>query len=205
MRIPRSIKTAGMMLAAVLLGLMAVQGSYALWAEAATGTPGTVQSAAFTVNLSSTPSGRTVPMTIDGQPATLALTTTDAPLQDLARGGSVYTSLAIANASDAGGDFDISITATEASLVNLDGGALAGYLGISATRAASPAACTTAIGYQNLSSGFTTSVIAKGGSTVMCFKVTLDAAAPASIEGNSVAITIPLQARQECGVPHGCA
>ncbi|OFI37623.1 hypothetical protein BIU82_07010 [Arthrobacter sp. SW1] len=204
MRIPRSIRTAGLLLAAVLLGLAAVQGSYALWAATAAATPGTVRAATFTVNLTGTASTTPVPMTVDGQPTTLALTTAQAPLQELIRGGSVYTPLTITNASDAGGTFDVAVTASAPTVSNADGGNLAAYLSISAARAASPASCAVAL-YQPLATGVTTPAIAKGGTAVLCFKVTLDVAAPLSVEGNSVAISIPLHARQQCGVPNGCA
>ena len=101
MRIPRSIKTAGLMVAAVLLGLMAVQGTYALWSATAVAQPGTVKASSFTVNLTGNPSGSSVPMTVNDQATTLALTTAQAPLGDLVRGSSVYTSIGIGNASDA--------------------------------------------------------------------------------------------------------
>ncbi|MFJ5958115.1 hypothetical protein ACIQC5_19425 [Paenarthrobacter sp. NPDC092416] len=206
MRIPRSIKTAGLMVAAVLLGLMAVQGTYALWSATAIAQPGTVQASAFTVNLTGSPSTTTVPMTVNGQATTLALTTAQAPLADLVRGGSVFTSISIGNASDAGGAFDITVTATAPTLSDVAGGSLASYLSVSVGSAASPATCGSSTGYQPLTAaGFESSIIAKGGTGVLCFKVTLDPAAPASVEGHSVTITIPLHARQNCGVPNGCA
>lgn len=205
MRIPKSIRTAALLLAAVLLGLMTVQGSYALWSATKTAQPGTVQSAAFTVNLTGSPSQATVPMTIDGQATTLALTSGSAPLQDLVRGGSVYSGLEIANASDAGGTFDIAVTAAAATLGNVDGGTLAGYLSVEVAGAASREGCSAATGYQPLAGSFTTANIPKGASAVLCFKVTLNPAAPSSVDGNSVRITIPLHARQKCGVSNGCA
>ncbi|XAS71213.1 SipW-dependent-type signal peptide-containing protein [Micrococcaceae bacterium Sec5.1] len=206
MRIPRSIKTAGLLVAAVLLGLMAVQGTYALWSATAVAQPGTVKASSFTVNLTGSPSGSSVPMTVNDQATTLALTTAQAPLADLVRGSSVYTSIGIGNASDAGGVFDITVTATAPTVSNVSGGTMAGYLTVTAASAASSTACSSASGYQPLTgAGFTTPAIAKGATATLCFKVTLDAAAPSSVEGNSVSITLPLHARQKCGVPNGCA
>ncbi|MHC8608836.1 SipW-dependent-type signal peptide-containing protein [Paenarthrobacter ureafaciens] len=205
MRIPGSIKTAGLMVAAVLLGLTAVQGTYALWSSAAVATPGTVQASSFTVNLTGSPSTASTPMTVNGQATSLALTTTQAPLQDLVRGGSVYTSVKIGNASDAGGVFDINVTASAPTLSNVGSGTLAGHLSVAATMAASQDACPTATGYQSLASGVTTPAIVKGADAVLCFRVTLSSTAPVSVEGNSVSILIPLHARQKCGVPNGCA
>lgn len=205
MRIPKSVRTSGVLLGAVLLGLMTVQGTYALWSATASSSPGTLRSSSFTVNLTGNPSATTVPMTINGQPSTLALTTLSAPLADLTPGGSIHTALEVTNASDAGGVFDIAVTASPAALVNIDGGTLAGYLGLSVASAGSMDGCAAATNYTLLTAGFTTPDIPKGQKTVLCFKVSLDLAAPLSVVGGqSVLITVPLTAAQRCGVPDGC-
>ena len=49
MKTPRVLKAAGLIVAAVVLGLMTVQGSYALWNAAVTSNPGTVQAADFKI------------------------------------------------------------------------------------------------------------------------------------------------------------
>ena len=45
----RALKAAGLILAAVVLGLMTVQGSYALWNSAVTANAGTIQAADFSI------------------------------------------------------------------------------------------------------------------------------------------------------------
>jgi predicted ribosomally synthesized peptide with SipW-like signal peptide len=75
MRIKRTLQAAGLIAAAVILGLLTVQGTYALWSATAVASPGAVSSASFTVNLTAAPSGQVTTMTLpDGQPANVALT-----------------------------------------------------------------------------------------------------------------------------------
>lgn len=207
MRLPRSFRAAALIAAAAFLGLLAVQGTYALWSSTAVATPGTVYGADFTVNLLGTPSGQTTAMTLaDGQPGTLALTTSAAPAADLLPGTVSYMALTASNASNAGGTFGITLTAGPAILADTGGGALAQYLTVSAATGANASNCSHATGYQALTTtSFTSSTIAKGGSAVMCFKVQLSPSTPSSVTGQTVSISVPLTASQVCGVPGGCA
>lgn len=201
MGIPRSLRAAALVAAAVALGLLTVQGSYALWAVAASATPGTVTSAAFDVVLTGTPSGQVTTMTqVGGQPANLALTTQSAALSTLTPGSAVYSSITATNNSDAGGQFNVSVTAGTPLLANVAGGNLAAYLTVSPKSATSAGACGTT-GY----TGPTPVAVPKSASTTLCFEVRLAANAPATVKGQSVSITIPLTATQLCGVPSGCA
>lgn len=80
MGIPRSLRAAALVAAAVLMGLLTVQGTYALWAANASVTPGSVSAASFNVSLTGMPSGQVTNMTLaGGQPASLALTTQSVP------------------------------------------------------------------------------------------------------------------------------
>lgn len=207
MRIPRSFRAAALIAAAALLGLLAVQGTYALWSSTAVATPGTVTGADFTVYLLGSPSSQTTAMTLaDGQPGTLALTTSAAPAADLLPGTSIYTAVSASNDSNAGGTFSVTLTAGPAALANTGGGALAQYLTVSAATSANATNCSHASGYQALATTtFTSAPIAKGASAVMCFKVQLSSSAPSSVKGQTVNISVPLTANQVCGVPGGCA
>jgi len=197
MRGPRALRAAALIAAAVLLGLLTVQGTYALWNAATTGAPGTVQAASFTVNLTGTPSGQATPMTLaGGQSASLALTTQNAVLSP---GTATYANVLVGNASDAGGAFSIGVTAGAPTLVNNAGGSLATYLTVNAKTGTTAADCTATTGYStplNATSSLTSAAVPKAASIYMCFEVRLSSAAPAAVKGQSVNITIPLTARQ---------
>ena len=57
MRIPRTLRAGLLIAAAVVLGLLTVQGTYALWNASTSATPGTVSSASFDVSLTEAPPG----------------------------------------------------------------------------------------------------------------------------------------------------
>jgi predicted ribosomally synthesized peptide with SipW-like signal peptide len=202
MRIKRTLQAAGLIVAAVVLGLLTVQGTYALWSATAVAAPGSVSSASFTVNLAATPSGQVTTMTLpDGKPANVALTPADALLP----GTSVYGGVVVTNSTDAGGTFNTVATVGQPTLANLSGGALSQYLAVSGKTASSSADCSSTSGYVPIGvSGLASSAVPKSGSTVFCFQVTLRSAAPSTVKGQAVNITLPLTVRQLCGVPGGC-
>jgi len=197
MGIPRHLRAAALVAAAVLMGLLTVQGSYALWAAAASATPGAVTAASFDVSLAGTPTGQVINMTTaGGQAGIISLS----PSTALTPGTAVYSSVSATNNSDAGGQFNISVTAGAPVVSNVAGGALAGYVTVSAKSATSAAACGTT-GY----TGPAPVTVPKGASTTLCYEVKLAANAPTTVKGQAVSISIPLTATQLCGVPNGCA
>jgi hypothetical protein len=201
MRIPRHLRAAALIAAAVLLGLLTVEGSYALWSVAASAAPGTVTSASFDVNLSG-PSTPSTNMTLaGGQSAIVSVN----PSGSLTPGIAVYSNVSVTNNSDAGGQFNLSVATGPAAKSNVGPGDLAQYLTISAKFAANAAACGTTA-YTNIAAaGLAPVAVAKLASTTLCFEVKLASNAPAAVKGQSVTITIPLSATQLCGVPSGCA
>jgi hypothetical protein len=207
MSIPRNLRAAALIAAAVLLGLLTVQGSYALWSATASAAPGAVSAASFNVSLAGNPSGQVTNMTLaGGESASLALTTQSAPLAALTPDTAVHSSVSATNNSDAGGQFSISITAGAPAVSNVGGGALAQYLTLSAKNVATTAECNTTTGYVPLTApGLTSASVAKGSATVLCFEVKLSSTAPSTVKGQAVSISIPLTASQLCGVPSGCA
>lgn len=197
MGIPRQLRAAALVVTAVLMGLLTVQGSYALWAAAASATAGAVTAASFDVSLAGTPTGQVVNMTTaGGQAGIISLS----PSTALTPGTAVYSSVSATNNSDAGGQFNISVTAGAPVVSNVAGGALAGYVTVSAKSATSAAACGTT-GY----TGLAPVTVPKGASTTLCYEVKLASNAPATVKGQAVSISIPLTATQLCGVPSGCA
>lgn len=202
MRIPRTLRAGVLIAAAVVLGLLTVQGTYALWNASTSTVPGSISSASFDVSLSASPSGQVTNMTLaGGQAGSLNLTQT----ATVSPGNSVYANVAIANGSNAGGTFNAALTVGQATLADVNSGVLAQYLTVSAKNVTSTAQCGTTTGYTVLTAaGLTSAAVPKSTSTVFCFQVSLSSTAPSTVKGQAVNITLPITARQLCGVPSGC-
>jgi hypothetical protein len=202
MRTKRRLQGAALTAVAVVLGLFTVQGTYALWSAAASASPGTITSASFDTALTAVNTGQTTTMTLaDGSAATLTLS----PAGTLGPGTSVYGGVVVTNNTNAGGQFNTAITAGQPTIANVSGGTLAGYVTVNAKTAASSAECSTATGFASISTaGLVSPTVAKGGSTVFCFQVSLSTSAPSTVKGQAVNISLQLTARQLCGVPSGC-
>jgi len=201
MRIPRTLRAGVLIAAAVMLGLLTVQGTYALWSASASAAPGAVSSASFDVSLTASPSEQVSNMTLAGGPATISLTQT----ASLSPGTSVYASLAVSNNTNAGGQFNTAITAGELTKAYTGSGTIANYLTFTGKNVATPAECSNAAGYAPLTAaGMTAVAVPKWTSTVFCFQVSLSSTAPVSVKGQAVNISLPITARQLCGVPSGC-
>lgn len=202
MRTKRRLQAAALTAVAVVLGLFTVQGTYALWSAAASASPGTITSASFDTALTAVNTGQTTTMTLaDGSAATLTLS----PAGTLGPGTSVYGGVVVTNNTNAGGQFNTAITAGQPSIANVSGGTLASYVSVNAKTAASSAECSTATGFASISTaGLVSPTVAKGGSTVFCFQVSLSTSAPSTVKGQAVNISLQLTARQLCGVPSGC-
>ncbi|MBD7996057.1 hypothetical protein H9639_12180 [Arthrobacter sp. Sa2CUA1] len=177
----RALKAAGLIFAAVVLGLMTVQGSYALWNAGAAANAGTIQAASFDVKMDNG-TGTVLMTQANGQPATLGLKT--GPVN---AGDSAYTGVVLTNDSNAGGPFTVRASADAAqtsspALWSVEHRAVAG---------ADLGACNAAL---FTSSQAQTTDIPKGGSGVICFKVSLTASA--NIQGQASTINIPLSVAQ---------
>jgi predicted ribosomally synthesized peptide with SipW-like signal peptide len=201
MRIPRTLRAGLLIAAAVVLGLLTVQGTYALWNASTSARPGTVSAASFDVSLTASPSGNVTNMTLPGGAATINL----GQMTSLAPGTPVYASVVVGNNSNAGGVFSTSITAGPATVSNVGVGTLKPSVTVSAKFASAVAECTAPTGYAPLAAAALTSAdVPKAASTVLCFQVSLDASTSALLKGQAVNISLPLAARQLCGVPGDC-
>ena len=202
MRTKRSLKAAALIAAAVVLGLFTVQGTFALWNASAVAAPGTVSAASFDVALTAVNSGATTHMTLaNGTAANLALS----PAGTLGPGTSVSGGVVVTNNTNAGGQFNTTITVGQPTVANSGSGTLASYIIVNSKTAASTTECSSSTGYAQIStSGLVSPTLGKGGSTIFCFQVSLASGAPSTVKGQAVTITLPLTARQLCGVPSGC-
>ncbi|VXC37191.1 hypothetical protein [Arthrobacter sp. 8AJ] len=203
MRTKRRLQAAALTALAVVLGLFTVQGTYALWSAAASASPGIITSASFDMALQAVNTGATTNMTLADGKTSANLTLS--PAGTLGPGTSVYGGVVVTNNTNAGGQFNAAITASQPSVANLNGGALATYIIVNAKVAASPTECSTATGYTAIgAAGLVSPTVAKAGSTVFCFQVSLVSGTPSTVKGQAVTIQTTLTARQLCGVPSGC-
>ncbi|WP_285319271.1 hypothetical protein [Pseudarthrobacter sp. lyk4-40-TYG-27] len=202
MRITRSLKAAALIAAAVVLGLFTVQGTFALWNASAVAAPGTVSAASFDVALTAVNSGTTTNMTLaNGAAANLVLS----PAGTLGPGSPVSGGVVVTNNTNAGGQFNTATTVGQPTVANTGGGTLASYIIVSAKIAVSATECSSSTGYAQIGTGGLVSpTVGKGGSTIFCFQVSLASSAPSTVKGQAVTISLPLTARQLCGVPSGC-
>ncbi|WP_285241677.1 hypothetical protein [Pseudarthrobacter sp. MEB009] len=205
MRIRRTLQAAALIAAAVLLGLLTVQGTYALWNASALTAPGTVSAASFDVAMTSTLAGQaTSNMTLpSGQSANLNL----GPTAALQPGDSVQAGVVVTNNSNASGAFSTAFTVGQPSVTDTPTVAdpkagLAHYLTVTAKTAATAAQCNDTTGYGAVT-GLRSPAVAKGGATVFCFRVSLSQEPDSSVKGKAVNITLPMTARQ-CGVSGDC-
>ena len=208
MRTKRRLQAAALTALAVVLGLFTVQGTYALWSAAASASPGTITSASFDMALQAVNTGATTNMTLADGKTSANLTLS--PAGTLGPGTSVYGGVVVTNNTNAGGQFNTAITASQPSVANLNGGALATYIIVKAKVAASPSECSTATAYTAIdTAGLVSPTVAKAGSTVFCFQVSLMSGTPSTVngqplKGQAVTIQTTLSARQLCGVPNVC-
>lgn len=191
-----ALKASGLVLAAVVLAMFTVQGSYALWNKSAGSGAGTVQAADFRISLTDTQASRVTEMTLpDGTAATLALSSTAAGA--LMPGQSSYAGVQVNNLTDAGGDFTVRAGTAPAVVTNNPGSTLAQYLAVKTVTAASLAQCSQAGIYgQAATSGTAMVDVPKNGSGVFCFQISLAADMPANVGGQSAQIAVPIVVNQ---------
>ena len=193
MKSARTLKAAGLVLIAVVLGMLTVQGSYALWNKSVSSNAGTVQAADFRISLTDTDANKVIDMTLpSGAAAALSLTTTAAGA--VMPGQSIYAGVSVGNVTDAGGDFTVRAS-TAAPIVS--NSAFEGHLTISSAAATSLSQCSDASLYADAKSYETAIVdIAKDATGVFCFQLTLSASMPASLSGQTTTVAIPITVNQ---------
>lgn len=197
MKSTRTLKATGLVLIAVVLGLLTVQGSYALWNKAVSSNAGTIQAADFRISLTDTITSNFTNMTLpDGTAATLQLSTT--PIGVVNPGQSTYAGVQVGNVTNASGDFSIqAITGTPIITNNNAAAPLSPHLSIKVATAATLQDCSqpalyTAPGVL----GTASKGIAKGQNGVFCFRVTMAATMPASVNGQAATVSIPITVNQ---------
>lgn len=177
----RALKAAGLIITAVVLGLMTVQGSYALWNAVVPSNAGTIQSADFRM-LVGTPTMPVVDMTTLQQQQPMILN-----IPDLKPGGSSYTTVTVTNSTNA--TTDMQVKPVVSSSPALDG--FAGYATVQTTALQPGKSCETSAPITDLGA------IAKGGTKTLCVKVSLAQTIPADLYGKQLKIPVTLTVNQQ--------
>ncbi len=196
MKSTQALKATGLVLIAVVLGMLTVQGSYALWNQATSASAGTIQAADFRVSLTDTVASGTTDMTLaDGTAATLSLSTTPAGV--VIPGQSTYAGVELGNETNAGGVFTIRASTSTPVVDNNAGSLLAPYLTLKVVAAKSLSQCNQAAMFETATSSGTAAIdITKAGTGVFCFQVSLAATMPTSLIGQSATVAIPITVNQ---------
>ena len=174
----RALKAAGLVLVAVVLGLMTVQGSYALWNTTAPSNAGTIQAADFRVLVNGTP----MP----------AASISNLSLGDMARGSAKYTKLEIANEVNVTAASPLVLQPSLIGLTPVDN--LGGKLTVRTAQVPAGTNCSQVTSY---APGLPKlPVLAKGTPQTVCVKVELAADTPASQLGKPINIPVTVSVAQ---------
>lgn len=174
----RVLKAAGLILTAVVLGLMTVQGSYALWNQVAQSNAGTVEAADFNVLVNGTP----MP----------AASINKLEIGQLSRGTAAYTKIEIVNNVNVTSDSPLVLQATLTGLTPADN--FGGKLTVKTARVAGAVDCTTVAYAAGAPAG--PMVLTKGVPQTICFKVELAADTAAAHLGKNINIPVTVTVAQ---------
>ena len=203
MRIPRTLRAGLLIAAAVVLGLLAVQGTYALWNAGTSAAPGTVTSASFDVSLTASPSGQCD----QHDPSRRGGHYQPRPAANTSPGTSVYASLAVGNNTNAGGNVQHHHHRWTPSLYACSGsGTLAQYVKVSAKIRRDGSHLQVLPGYAITDRDWADVRRGSQGDRhrLSASKSASIPATPSAVKGTSREHPFPLTARQLCGVPGGC-
>ena len=174
----RALKAAGLIIAAVVLGLMTVQGTYALWNTAAPSNAGTIQSSNFSILVNSAEMSDT-PVVLN--------------IGELTRGTAAYTSLTVKNNVNASSALRIQPSLTGLVPVDNFGGNLTVKTVLPAGVQCSAISAAT---YDAAPRIPVMPQLAIGATQNVCFKVELKSGTPAGYLGQSIDIPITLNVAQ---------
>ncbi|UWX97993.1 hypothetical protein N2K95_04800 [Arthrobacter zhaoxinii] len=177
----RSLKAAGLILAAVVLGLMTVQGSYALWNTIAPSNAGTIQAADFRIDVNN------VEMT----------PTFDFPVGQLSRGGKAVKYFEVKNSVNVTAASPLRIQASLAGLGPVKG--FDGHLTVTAAAVAAGTNCDT-LAPNRYTPVSPAPVLAKGAPQGICLKAELSPSTPSAYLGRDIASTVTLNVAQTAPV-----
>lgn len=180
MKAPRALKATGLVLGALVLGLMTVQGTYALWNAVTAVSPGTVQAADFNVDIR-----------LNEQNMAQTQQTVLEPV-GLYRGTATYTALRVTNNVNVTQNSPLVLQPTVAAPVPRNN--LNGNLTVTTAVVQGSGACTAGLPYK--AGAPVLPVLAKGATQTVCVKVALSSSTPANQLGQPVEIPVNLSVAQ---------
>jgi predicted ribosomally synthesized peptide with SipW-like signal peptide len=182
------LKSAAVLLGAVIAALMCVSGTLALWSATAESEAGTITAADFSVTLVGA-NGKGAQMTLpNGTSASVEMAAGD---RTLTPGKSVHAAVEVKNTTMIGRDFTIRASIGQPA-VSGDSPQLREALSLTTAQAADRGSCPSA----KYSSAPSSADIAEGESAVFCVRITLAEDAPISIAEQTATITLPITADQ---------
>ncbi|MCW2131449.1 hypothetical protein [Arthrobacter sp. VKM Ac-2550] len=184
------LKASALLAAAVVLGLLAVQGTYALWNKMVPVGAGTIPTADFRVSLTDLSTGVPIDMTDStGTSALVSLKPTGSP----SPGKPAYAGVRISNVTNAGSDFAVRASTGEVSITNVAPG-LSGLLSVNMQAVlVEKTNCSAEDFAGTASSGSATANISKNSSAVFCFQILMTGDAPS---GGSARVDVPIIVNQ---------
>ncbi|MCC3292062.1 MULTISPECIES: hypothetical protein [unclassified Arthrobacter] len=178
MKSSRVLKAAGLILAAVVLGLMTVQGSYALWNAAAQQNAGTVQAADFNILVNEANMAQTPTLSLD--------------VAGLHRGVPKFTAVRVTNNTNVTAQSPLVLQ--PAVSLPVPGSLLNGNLTLHTAVVQGSAICTANLAYQ--AGTPVLPVLATGTTQTICFKVEVKQNTPANQLGTPISIPVNLSVAQ---------
>jgi predicted ribosomally synthesized peptide with SipW-like signal peptide len=176
MRVTAQLKAAALIGLAVVVGLLGVGGTWALWNAAVPSGAGTIQAADFDIRLNNAPMGATATAAPESPGALL---TPDAP---------VYATVKIENATNAGTPMTVAAVMNPPQVVNASHAGLTASLIVRAAEAPTSGACADAKYTQSNTSATTTIDQTKTGR--LCLRMSLAAAVPPELGKTPATATI---------------
>jgi predicted ribosomally synthesized peptide with SipW-like signal peptide len=183
MRTKTLLKASALLAAAVVLGLLTVQGTYALWSRVVPVEAGTIQAANFRVTLTDVGTGAGVDMVdASGKSALLPLR----PSGVVSSTVPAYAGVKVSNVTNAGSDFAVRARIGPAS---------PGDLVVKARAVPVETVDCGAADFTN-AGGTAEATLAKNKSAVFCFELALAATTPQTLSGTQTKITVPITVEQ---------
>lgn len=183
MRISTRLKAAALIGLAVVVGLLGVGGTWALWNAAVPSGAGTVQAADFDIRLNGDPTATT----ITAAPESGALLTPSTP---------VYARVDVQNASNAGAPMTVAAVMSPPQVVNPSTPALGSALSVRAAPAPPSGSCAAAT--YPASNTSTATTIAQGSTGRFCLRMALPTgAAPAGLTSATATIATTVTITQQ--------
>ncbi|NMR30391.1 hypothetical protein [Crystallibacter degradans] len=184
------MKASALLAAAIVLGFLTVQGTYALWNKMVPVGAGTIQAADFRVSLTDLSTGVPIDMTDSaGTSALVSLKPTGSP----SPGKPAYAGVRISNVTNAGSDFAVRASTGDVSITNVAPG-LSGLLSVNMQAVPIEKTNCSAEDFAGISSsGSATATISKNSSAVFCFQILMTGDAPG---GGSARVDVPIIVNQ---------